>query len=310
MITVESCLPGHPDKIIDQIADAILDECLKQDKNSRVAVEGMGTDGMIFLGGELTTKAYVDVKKIARQVCKECGYNKEVGVINVINRQSPEISKLADKGAGDSGIVYGYACNETPEMIPWAIKEVHDRAKRYFKRYKKDGKVQITYDIEKGEIVNEVAKIQGRDFELGGFDADTGLTGRKTQVDSYCGLVPHGGGAFSGKDATKVDRSGAYMSRWLAKKMLKKFDLSEIIISLAYEIGKTQPVNIEVDAWKIDSEFNENIDEIIIREIKKYDCSPKGIIKRFGLDKPKGWSYKQTACYGHFGRMEFPWEKI
>jgi S-adenosylmethionine synthetase len=304
-LVVESVLPAHPDKVCDQIADAVLDECLKQDPATRAAIEVFGTNGVIMVGGELTTDAYVDVRKIALQVYNECGYKDNIGVLVNINEQSKEISKLADKGAGDSGIVHGYACDETPEMMPWIILEAHKRAKDYFEGFGGDGKVMLIYDKEKGEV-KEVSKIQHRDFEVGGFAADSGLTGRKVQVDTYDGLWNHGGGSFSGKDATKVDRSGAYMARWLAKRIIKKYKFAVVMTELAYEIGKAQPVHISVCGYDDKMRFVKFADS----EFKDIDLSPAGIIKRFRLDKPKGWSYKQTACYGHFGRLEFPWEKV
>ena len=294
-ITVESCLPGHPDKMCDQVADSLLDEYLTRDSNARVAIEVMGTGKTLLIGGEIKTKETLSEKEIiatAKLALDGIG-NIEEYIVRV-HQQSPEINKLSQSGAGDSGIMYGYAVDEA-NMMPSLITDVHKRARKYFEQYKGDGKVQLT----QGNEIIEVAKIQGRDFEKGGFEADTGLTGRKLQVDTYCGLIPHGGGAFSGKDATKVDRSGAYMARWLAKHILYKYGLRSVTIGLVYEIGKAQPVMVSVE--------RKGISYIVLRDyIKKIDLSPQAIIERFGLDQP---IYSKTACYGHFGREEFPWEQ-
>ena len=300
--TVESCLPGHPDKASDAIADFLLDEYLKRDSKARVAIEVMGTNSTLLIGGEVNTKEQLSEEEIinyAKIVLKETGSSPITDFIIRVHQQSQEISRLAQMGAGDSGIVYGYATAETKNMMPKIINDVHAKAKGYFETYKGDGKVQLT--LETGsEIYREVSKIQGRDFKVGGFQADTGLTGRKQQVDTYCGLVRHGGGAFSGKDGTKVDRSGAYMARWLAKYIVKTYGWQEATVELAYEIGVAQPVMISV---QVPYEPLNKAVERIVKE--QFDLSPRAIIERFGLNKP---IYYPTACYGHFGRMEFPWE--
>jgi len=288
--TVESVLPSHPDKVADQIAEAILDDILKQDPEARVAIECFGTNGTLLIGGELTTNAYSDMKKIAQDVLKEVGYDTK-GILLAVNQQSPEISKLANKGAGDSGMVYGYACDETPELLPWSIVEVHKRAREYFKQYKGDGKVQIT--VEDKKVIKEVSKLQHRDFELGGFEADTGLTGRKTQVDTYCGLIRHGGGAFAGKDPSKVDKSGALWARFLARQVVKEFK-GECMVRLSFEIGNPYPVEV----WSDRSEFS--------KIYSNFEMSVPEFIEKLELRKP---IWKDLACYGYFGRKGYKWEE-
>ena len=298
--TVESCLPGHPDKASDAIADFLLDEYLRRDSQARVAVEVMGTNSTLLIGGEVNTKEQLSKEEIinyAKIVLKDTGSSPITDFIIRVHQQSQEISKLAQVGAGDSGIVYGYATAETENMMPPLINKVHERARKYFETYRADVKVKLT--LKEDGRITEISKIQGRDFIKGSFEADTGLTGRKAQVDTYCGLVRHGGGSFSGKDGTKVDRSGAYMARWLARHIVQRYGWTEATVGLAYEIGIAQPVMISVSA------LNPRYIERTIKE--QFDLSPRAIIERFGLNKP---IYYPTSCYGHFGRMEFPWEKI
>lgn len=338
--TVESVTSGHPDKVCDQISDAILDECLRQDAKSRVAVETFGSHGLLIVGGEVTTKATFDAKKIAEKVYRNIGYKDNLKIVTKIVKQSPDIAQGVDRGgAGDQGIMYGYATNETPEFMPKGVVLVHKLTKglERLRRQKKiswllpDGKAQVTFvggrlktvvvscqhkkKVDIGEIrqtiskklirplidglggVNILVNPTGR-FELGGFMADTGLTGRKIMVDSYGGLVPHGGGCFSGKDPTKVDRSGAYMARFAAKNAVAKGLAEKCLVSVAYAIGKAEPLMIRA----ID-EKGKNIPWII----KNFDFRPLSIIERLNLRNP---IYLATAAYGHFGKENLAWEKI
>lgn len=302
-LTVESVLSGHPDKICDAVADYLLDEYLRRDPKARVAIEVMGSNSTMLIGGEVMAQEKLleeEIIQYAKKVLKETGSSPIKEFIVRIHQQSPEINKLSHVGAGDSGMMYGYATAEAKNMMPPLINEVHRLARTYFVHFGKDGKVQLTSHGNMGPLV-EVSKIQGRDFKRGGFEADTGLTGRKTQVDTYCGLIPHGGGSFSGKDPTKVDRSGAYMARWLAKHLISVSDWREVVVGLAYQIGVAQPIMISVQRYGSPEPFAERY----IKE--KFDLSPQAIIERFGLDKP---IYYPTSCYGHFGREELPWEKI
>lgn len=289
-ITVESVLPGHPDKVCDQIAEAILDDILRQDPQARVAIEVMGTNGTLLIGGEVTTDCYCDMKTIAQRILKSVGYDTK-GILLSVNRQSPEIAKLANDGAGDSGMTYGYATDETEEMMPKIILDVHERANRYFKQFKGDGKVQLT---EEGSVIREVSKIQGRDFEVGGFEADTGLTGRKIQVDNYCGIIPHGGGSFAGKDPTKVDKTGALWARFLARQIVKRYG-GEATVRISWEIGNPYPVEIWSDRPEIEDITNE------------YNLTVNEIIDFLELRKP---IWEKLACFGYFGRgSEYKWEQ-
>jgi S-adenosylmethionine synthetase len=340
--TVESVTSGHPDKVCDQISDAILDACLEQDPMSRVAVETFGGHGTLLIGGEITTTAKVDFEKIARAVYKKIGYDQDLKIIVEVVEQSPDISQGVDTGgAGDQGIMYGYATNETKEFMPEAVVKVHALAKkleelrnddRSFSWMRPDGKTQITVlngeissvliscqhdkniknDQIRKQIIEHVIKpIIGDLSEIeifinptgqfiqGGFEADTGLTGRKIMVDTYCGLVPHGGGAFSGKDATKVDRSAAYMARFVAKQMVANNYAKECLVSVAYAIGKVEPLMIEAI-----NEEGEDLSKIVK---DNFDFSPQAIIKKLDLRSP---IFQGTASYGHFGKENFPWEKI
>lgn len=339
--TVESVTSGHPDKVCDQISDAILDACLEQDPMSRVAVESFGGHGIVVVGGEVTTDAKVDYESIAQKVYKDIGYKEELKFLINIVQQSKDIAQGVDTGgAGDQGIMYGFATDETPQFLPKAIVKVYSLAKGLedlrrrggVKWIKPDGKKQITVldgliktvlvstqhdaNVEHEEIkktlteklikpiIGDISQIEilvnptGR-FAQGGFEADTGLTGRKIMVDTYCGLIAHGGGCFSGKDPTKVDRSGAYMCRFVAKNLVANGYAKECLVSVAYAIGRAEPLMIQA----ID-EKGCDLAEIVRAN---FDFKPKSIIEKLNLRQP---IYQQTAAYGHFGREVFPWEKI
>lgn len=339
--TVESVTEGHPDKICDQVSDAILDECLRQDPKSRVAIESFGSHGLFVIGGELTTRAEFNANVVASKVYKKIGYKDKLKIITNIVKQSPDIAIGVDTGgAGDQGIMYGYATNETPEYLPKAVTLVHKltRGLADLRRSNKirwlmpDGKAQVTMqgskiktilvstqhkkDVSQKEIEKEITRElikklvgdtsninilinpTGR-FEVGGFFGDTGLTGRKIMVDTYGGLIPHGGGCFSGKDPTKVDRSGAYMARFAAKNLVAWGYGKEILVSVAYAIGKAEPLMLTAI-----NEKGQNISSILK---KKFDFKPLAIIEHLGLRKP---IFEKTAAYGHFGNANYPWEKI
>lgn len=321
--TAECVTQSHPDKICDQISDAILDACLMQDKDSRVAIETMGGHNLITITGELTTKAIIDIPSIARNIVGD-----KYGIQTNIVKQSPEISQGVDNGgAGDQGIMVGYACNDNKEMIPQELYLARSLAKFIYSQYPYDGKTQITLN-EKNEIETIVASFQNvskysleclvedwmilkgintnepnhifcnpaGDWYQGGFDADTGLTGRKLAVDNYGPQIPIGGGAFSGKDATKVDRSGAYGARKLAVDLLKAYNAKEVITKIAYSIGLAKPLMITaiVDGKEIE------IDNSIY-----IDFEPKNLIKDLKLNYP---IFQKTAEWGHFGN-DFEWDK-
>ncbi len=340
--TVESVTSGHPDKICDQVSDAILDACLIQDPKSRVAMECMGAHGSFYIGGELTTNAVFNPVKIAKSVYRQIGYVDKLKVTTNIVRQSSDIAQGVDiGGAGDQGIMYGYATDETESYMPLGVFLVHQltkgledlRTSGKVKWLKPDGKAQVTIDgkkvtkvlvscqhnekVEHDEIVSTLKKLlikplidkyddgyeilvnpTGR-FVNGGFYADTGLTGRKIMVDTYGGVFPHGGGAFSGKDPTKVDRSGAYMARYTAKNLVFRGLGKRCLVSVSYAIGKAEPLMIYA--------INEN-DEDLSEYVKKhFDFRPLSIIEKLNLIQP---IYKETASYGHFGRNGFPWEEL
>ena len=339
--TTESVTSGHPDKVCDQISDAVLDACLTQDPKSRVAVESFGSHGTLMLGGEVKTSAKIDPEAIARQVYKDIGYTDELKVLNTIQEQSPDIAQGVDTGgAGDQGIMYGFATNETPEFLPLGVVLAHALARRLEKLrrdntlpwLRPDGKTQVTIDAGKvltaltstqhaeevsqediraaliehlftpvlGSIDNiEILVNPTGKFVLGGFTADAGLTGRKIMVDTYGGLMPHGGGAFSGKDATKVDRSAAYMCRFAAKNLVANGHAKKALVSVAYAIGRIEPVMIEA----FDDEGH-NLTEIVT---KNFDFRPRAIIERLGLTRP---IFRDTAAYGHFGVIGRSWEAI
>lgn len=339
--TTESVTSGHPDKVCDQISDAILDACLSQDPHARVAAESFGSHGTLMLGGEIKTSAKIDAEKIAREVYSSIGYADDLTVFNTIQEQSPDIAQGVDTGgAGDQGIMYGYATDETPEMMPRGVVLAHALARRLEQLRrdgtlpwaKPDGKTQVT--VANGGILTALCSTQHDEgvtqeqirkdliehlftpvlggvsdieilvnptgkFVLGGFTADAGLTGRKIQVDTYGGVAPHGGGAFSGKDATKVDRSAAYMCRFVAKNLVANGYGKKAIVSVAYAIGRAEPVMIEA--------FNDegkNLTDVVTRN---FDFRPRSIIERLGLTRP---IFRETAAYGHFGVSGRPWEEV
>ena len=365
--TSESVSKGHPDKVCDQISDAILDEILRKDKTARVACETYITRGLVIVGGEITTRTWVDVEQIARNVIKDIGYdNAQYGfnyntcaVVNVIGKQSPDISQGVDVGgAGDQGLMVGYAVNETPEYMPLSLVLSHEILKKLetVRKTRKldylgpDAKSQVTVEYKDGKPVrvdtvvvstqhtekildksgNQITEKSKKEiaesvifpvvkkwmdkntkiyinptgkFVIGGPQSDTGLTGRKIIVDTYGGRCPHGGGAFSGKDPTKVDRSAAYMARYIAKNMVAAKLAQECTVQIAYAIGREEPVGFYVDSNGTAKLPDEKLAQIA-RNI--FPLTPRGIIEHFKLRNP---IYLQTAAFGHFGRREFPWEK-
>lgn len=365
LFTSESVSEGHPDKICDQVSDAVLDAVLEEDPTGRVACECYATTGMIVVGGEITTNTYIDLPKLVRKVIREIGYTKaeyrfdadSCAVINVINKQSGDIAQGVDTGgAGDQGMMFGYACKETPEYMPAALMYSHklveklaDIRKNHLElmpylrpdakaqvtvAYDDAGKItgvttivvstqhdpgvsqeQIAEDIKKHVIPSVIpADMLGPDtvfhinptgkFEIGGPHGDTGLTGRKIIVDTYGGKAPHGGGAFSGKDPTKVDRSAAYAARHLAKNIVAAGLAEQCTIQVSYAIGVKEPVSLLVDMHGTGTISSDVVSSFIMKNI---DLSPKGIIERLKLQRP---IYRATAAYGHFGRNEFPWEQL
>ena len=367
LFTSESVSEGHPDKIADQISDSILDALLKKDPNSRVACETLVTTGLVVISGEVTTKAYVEIPKIARQTIKEIGYThsdmgfdyETCGIMVTLDEQSQDISQGVDddqheQGAGDQGMMFGYASNETKELMPAPIVYAHKLVKKLAEVRKSgvlpflrpDSKSQVSVRYEKGKpvcietvvvssqhdpdvsnkklrsgIIDEVIqqvipkKFQAKRmkihvnptgrFVIGGPQGDCGLTGRKIIVDTYGGFARHGGGAFSGKDATKVDRSAAYMARYIAKNLVAAKIADRCEVQLAYAIGVADPVSIFVDTFNT-HHINPKGIERLIRD--HFNLKPAGIIKTLDLRKPR---FKQTAAYGHFGRKEknFTWEQ-
>lgn len=340
--TAESVTSGHPDKICDQISDAILDAYLAQDPKSRVAMETFGAHGLLVIGGEVTSLATVDAESIARAVYRDIGYTGELNIVTNIVKQSPDIAQGVDTGgAGDQGMMYGYATDETPEYLPPAVVYSHrlssglERLRRTDPRFswlRPDGKTQVT--LENGKIKTILISTQhehGMDqqvikdeltrgliqptigdiskvtllvnptgiFVSGGFEADTGLTGRKIMVDTYGGLIPHGGGAFSGKDPTKVDRSAAYMARFVAKNLVANQLAKQCLVSVAYAIGQAEPVMIEAI-----NEKGESLGSIVK---EKFDFRPLAIIERLQLRRP---IYRAAASYGHFGKEGLAWEAV
>lgn len=362
LFTSEAVSIGHPDHVCDMISDSILDSCLKQDKNARVACETMAKDEFIILSGEISTTANIDVEQIAKNTIKRIGYTYTPRVLNLLSKQSPDIAQGVDiGGAGDQGIMFGYATTETPEYMPLAITMAHDLIKLATKLREEgkflyagpDMKSQVTLAYEEGEtttvdtmlmsiqhtedynekefknfIQNEImVKVAEKyhlnsdfkvlinptgKFVIGGPEGDAGLTGRKIIVDTYGGYAPHGGGAFSGKDPTKVDRSAAYMARYLAKNIVASGIAKECLIQLSYAIGVAQPISIYVDC----KETNQVEEEKIIQAIyHHFDLSPKGIIEKLQLCNP---IYSETCNGGHFGRkyldqnnkIECSWEQL
>ncbi len=323
--TAESVSIAHPDKVCDQISDAVLDACLAQDPLSRVAVETMGGHGVIVVTGELTTKAYVDIRGIAKKVYEECGYDADIGVVVNVVEQSPEIGNGVDnEGAGDQGIMVGYATAETPEFLPLEVVLSRKLTKAMGRH---DGKSQVTVsdgkiervltslcesgDMSDGKLEETMEKELSpylpagktiRDvwmrnpngsWTIGGFTADTGLTGRKLAVDNYGPNIPLGGGCFSGKDATKVDRSAAYMARRIAVDYLKKRNAKEVYVHIAYAIGVADPL---MAVATIDG---------VQERVEGYALRPKAIIEYLDLRQPQ---FRETAKYGHFGNG-FRWDK-
>ncbi len=371
LFTSESVGEGHPDKLCDQISDGILDECLRQDPESHVACETFASQAAIIVGGEITTNAYVNVQKIASDVAKRIGYTnpdygldyKSMAVLSMIHEQSPDINQgvvgtglkefQGQQGAGDQGMMFGFACTETPELMPapimfshkMMIKSAELRKSGEVKWFRPDSKGQVTVeyeghrpvridsvvmsqqhdpDVEEDEIretiISKLIKPvleptglldsntkyyvnpTGR-FVIGGPVGDTGLTGRKIIVDTYGGMGRHGGGAFSGKDPSKVDRSGAYMARYIAKNIVAAGLAERCEVQLAYAIGVPFPVSIMTDTFGTAAVSEEKI----VKAVKEvFDCTPAGIIKTLDLKRP---IYEATATYGHFGRSDFPWEK-
>lgn len=365
LFTSESVSEGHPDKICDQVSDAVLDAVLKEDPTSRVACECFASTGLIMVGGEITTETYIDLPDIVREVIRNIGYTKaeyrfdadSCAVLNVINRQSPDIAMGVNTGgAGDQGMMFGYACTETEELMPAAlmyshalVKKLADIRKQYsslMPYLRPDAKAQVTVAYsDSGEItrvdaivvstqhdpINSQSIIHNDvmehiikqvipshlidsqtkfhinptgNFEIGGPHGDTGLTGRKIIVDTYGGKAPHGGGAFSGKDPTKVDRSAAYAARHLAKNIVAAGLAKECTIQVSYAIGVANPVSLYVDTHGTSFVPGNVISEFIMNNV---DMTPIGIINRLDLRRP---IYQETAAYGHFGRTQFPWEQL
>jgi len=365
LFTSESVSEGHPDKVCDQISDAVLDAVLTNDPRGRVAVETLVTTGMVIVSGEISTTTYVDIPTLVRKTLDEIGYNDaelgfdnhSCGILTAIQQQSPDIAQGVDKGgAGDQGLMFGYACTETPELMPLPIILSHRilkcmadlRKKKVLKYLCPDSKSQVTVEYVddkpsridtivmsthhkahvttakiKQDLVKHIIKNSkvipqhlidkktsilvnptGR-FEVGGPVADTGLTGRKIIVDTYGGMARHGGGAFSGKDPSKVDRSATYMARYVAKNVVAAGLATKCEIQLAYAIGVAEPVSTKVATFGTGKTSNEAI-EYAVR--KSFDLTPNGIIKTLNLRNP---IYRKTAAYGHFGRHEkdFSWEK-
>lgn len=339
--TVESVTSGHPDKVCDQISDAILDECLRQDPTTRAGIEVLGSHGLVVVGGEVTSRARVDYEAIVHKVHSEVGYGNQIKVLVQVAEQAPEIARGVDMGgAGDQGIMYGYATDETPEFLPRGVVLAHALAKGLERLRTSgelawlgpDGKTQITAEngaihtvLVSAQHAPEVDQARIREqliakliqptlgelggvevlvnptgsFTAGGFQADAGLTGRKIMVDTYGGLIPHGGGCFSGKDPTKVDRSGAYMCRFVAKNLVAAGFGKECLVSVAYAIGRAEPLMIEA--------VNEQQQNISAQVKQHFDFRPLAIIERLGLRRP---IYRATATYGHFGKPGLPWEEI
>ena len=378
LFTSESVSEGHPDKVADQISDAILDAMLSEDPRSRVALETLVTTGLVVLSGEVTTQAYVDVQEVARNVIREIGYTdptlrfdaESCGVLSSIHKQSEDIAQGVDEGsglhdeqgAGDQGMMFGYASRETPELMPMALMYAQDLV-RVLARIRKetnlmpylrpDSKSQVTIEYEadgktpkrvhtivvstqhsdsvsleqikedvREHLIPEVIPAHLLDdnlilhvnptgkFVIGGPHGDTGLTGRKIIVDTYGGRGAHGGGAFSGKDPSKVDRSAAYATRHVAKNLVAAELADEVLVQVAYAIGVAEPVSIYVNSYGTGNVSDDQL-AALVEEV--FDLRPKAIIDRFNLINPDATvrpKYRNTAAYGHFGRSEFPWEAL
>lgn len=368
LFTSESVSEGHPDKVADQISDAILDELLTQDAESRAAVETLVTTGLAVISGEVSSHAYIDVQEVVRRVIREIGYDRSAyrfdgdscGVLSAIHQQSADIAQGVDsseekeQGAGDQGMMFGYAMNETDELMPMSLQYSHDLLRELARIRKQtdwmpwlapDSKSQVTIeyddagtpvrvhtivistqhheDVTQEEIRKSIREKliyqvipeslldddtilhvnpTGR-FVIGGPHGDTGLTGRKIIVDTYGGWGAHGGGAFSGKDPSKVDRSAAYASRYVAKNIVAAGLADRCLVQLAYAIGVTEPISIHVNTYGTGNVSDLKLAQAVV---KSMDLRPAGIVDRFQLKRP---IYRPTAAYGHFGRSEFPWEK-
>jgi len=368
LFTSESVSEGHPDKVCDQISDAILDSCLEQDPESRVAVECLTKTGVVVVAGELTTKGYVNIPQITRQTLKKIGYTKSqfgiewetCAVMVHLEEQSPDISigvtegegYFTEQGAGDQGMMFGYATNETTDFMPLSINLAHKlcmklaevRRNNAIPYLAPDGKSQVTVEYNDGkpqrvttvvvsnqhedghshdeietDIINKVIKPVCKEwinestkfyvnptgkFVTGGPQADAGLTGRKIIVDTYGGMGRHGGGCFSGKDPSKVDRSGAYAARYIAKNIVAAGLADQCEVQIAYAIGVAEPVSINADTFGTGKLPEEKLVELIR---KVFPLKPADILNQLKLKRP---IYQQTACYGHFGRDNFPWERL
>ncbi len=365
LFTSESVSEGHPDKVADQISDAVLDAALEEDPYSRVAVETLVTTGLVFVAGEMTTGTYVDVEKIARNTIKEIGYTdpalrfdaESCAVLTAIHEQSENIKRGVDTGgAGDQGIMFGYACRESESLMPLPITYAHRLVRELASIRKREGimpylrpdaKSQVTIEyeddrrtprrihtvvvstqhdagVEQADIEADIrAHLLPRviddyllddeyilhvnptgEFEIGGPHGDAGLTGRKIIVDTYGGKGAHGGGAFSGKDATKVDRSGAYAVRHIAKNIVQACLAEEVEVQISYAIGVEEPVSVAIDTKGTSGALPDRELAAVVRET--FDLRPAAIIERFDLRKPQ---YRRTAAYGHFGRSGFAWEE-
>jgi S-adenosylmethionine synthetase len=369
LFSSESVTEGHPDKVCDQISDAILDDLISQDPKSRVACETLVTTGLVLIAGEITSEGYCEFQKVVRDTVKEIGYTRAkygfdyqtCSVISTIHEQSPDIARGVDdtedheQGAGDQGLMFGYACRETEELMPMPIMLAHKlvrrlsqvRREKVLDYLRPDGKSQVTIEYEgsmpkrveavviaaqhnpevkmsdlrediKRVVIKEIIPAEMFDkntkvfinetgrFEQGGPLADSGVTGRKIIVDTYGGVGSHGGGCFSGKDPSKVDRSGSYMARYIAKNLVAAGIADKLEVQMAYAIGVAQPVSLMVDSFNTAKISEDKIKELIQAH---FDLSPRGMIKTLDLLRP---IYKKTACYGHFGRTEkeFTWERV
>lgn len=367
LFTSESVTEGHPDKVCDQISDAVYDEMLRQDPKAHAGIECFATTGLVLVGGEARTSAYVDIQGIVRRTLKKIGYDKpeygfcysDVGVISTLHEQSPDIAQGVDEGkgefteqgAGDQGLMFGFACNETPELMPLPISLAHALTRKLSEVRKNgtlpylrpDGKSQVSIEYADGKPSKVVTVViaahhsedvtteklraditefvikpalghwftpdikiftnaTGR-FVLGGPPADAGLTGRKIIVDTYGGYAPHGGGCFSGKCVTKVDRSAAYAARYMAKNIVAAGLATKCLVQLAYAIGVAKPVSAMIDTYGTGTVPDSRLQEVVE---KIFPFKPADIIKVLDLERP---IYEPTAAYGHFGRPEFPWEK-